>query len=167
MLWKRGVCQSWGRWHLFWRAAACSLGEVTICSGRKMMCTQGQLDYNWFYSLKTLAHFRSKVFVDFLHYVTQINSLTGAIIARQLNTILHTIIIFYLHLIIADLAGTHGACGPDWRHRLPGPGGWHSESSRRSQGDNHWWAHLFCYWTGHSLEIWIRVDYVENFSTKL
>ncbi len=29
-------------------------------------------------------HFRSKVLVDFLHYVTQINCLTGAIIARQI-----------------------------------------------------------------------------------
>jgi hypothetical protein len=33
---------------------------------------------------KTLAHFRSKVLVDFLHYVTQINCLTGAIIARHI-----------------------------------------------------------------------------------
>jgi hypothetical protein len=39
-----------------------------------------QLDYNCFYSLKQLAHFRSKVLVDFLHYVTQTNCLTGAII---------------------------------------------------------------------------------------
>jgi hypothetical protein len=48
------------------------------------MLTQGQLDYNWFYSLKTLAHFRSKVLVDFLHYITRINCLTGTIIARHI-----------------------------------------------------------------------------------
>ncbi len=53
------------------------------------------------------------------------------------------IIIIYIQLIIADLAGTHGACGPDWGLGLPGPGGGHSESSRRPQGDNHWWAHFF------------------------
>ncbi len=53
------------------------------------------------------------------------------------------IIIFYIRPIILDLEGTHGACGPDWRLRLPGPGGGHSESSRRPQGDNHWWAHFF------------------------
>jgi hypothetical protein len=35
------------------------------------------------YSLKTLAHFRPKVLVDFLHSFTQINVLTGAIIARH------------------------------------------------------------------------------------
>jgi hypothetical protein len=29
-----------------------------------------------------LAHFRSKVLVDFLHYVTRINCLTGAIISE-------------------------------------------------------------------------------------
>jgi hypothetical protein len=34
------------------------------------------------FSLKTLAPFRSKVLVDFLHYVTQINCLTGAIISE-------------------------------------------------------------------------------------
>jgi hypothetical protein len=45
-------------------------------------CTQGRLDYHWFYSLKHLAHFRSKVFVDFLHYVTKINCLTGATISE-------------------------------------------------------------------------------------
>jgi hypothetical protein len=50
---------------------------------------QGQLDYNWFYSLKTLAHFRYKEFVDFLNYVTQINCLTGAIIARHILRIIY------------------------------------------------------------------------------
>ncbi len=54
----------------------------TDCGGRKMTCTQGRLDYDWFYSLKILAHFRSKVLEDFLHYVTQINCLTGAIISE-------------------------------------------------------------------------------------
>ncbi len=49
-----------------------------------MTCTQGRLDYDWIYSLKTLAHFRSKVLEDFPHYVTQINCLTGAIIARHI-----------------------------------------------------------------------------------
>ncbi len=48
----------------------------------EITCTQGRLDYNWFYSLKHLAHFWSKVLVDFLHSITQINELTGAIIAR-------------------------------------------------------------------------------------
>jgi hypothetical protein len=38
------------------------------------------------YSLKILAHFRSKVLVDFLHYVTRINSLTGAIISETHTT---------------------------------------------------------------------------------
>ncbi len=42
------------------------------------------IDYDWFYSLKTLAHFRSKVLVDFLHSFTQINWLTRAIIARHI-----------------------------------------------------------------------------------
>ncbi len=42
----------------------------------KMMCTQGLRDYDGIYSLKILAHFRSKVFV------TQINCLTGAIISE-------------------------------------------------------------------------------------
>jgi hypothetical protein len=36
-----------------------------------------------------LAYFRSKVFVDFLHYVTQINCLTGAIIARHILQIIY------------------------------------------------------------------------------
>ncbi len=66
------------------------------------MLTQGvldQLDYNSFYSLKILAHFRPKVLVDFLHYYTRIKCLTGAIISEThtrhkyiyyLNTILHT-----------------------------------------------------------------------------
>jgi len=49
---------------------------------QKMSCTQGHLDYNWIYSLKILAHFRSKVLVDFHHFVTQINCLTGAIISE-------------------------------------------------------------------------------------
>ncbi len=62
------------------------------------MLTQGGLDYNWFYSLKILAHFRSKVLVDFRHYNTRIKCLTGAIISEThtrhkyiyyLNTILH------------------------------------------------------------------------------
>ncbi len=52
------------------------------CRGRKMTCTQGRLDYDWFYSLKILTRFRSKVLEDFLHYVTQINCLTGAIISE-------------------------------------------------------------------------------------
>ncbi len=69
-----------------------------------MTCTQGRLDYDWIYSLKILAHFiRSKVLEDFLHYVTQINCLTGAIISETYirhilrinifndNTILHNI----------------------------------------------------------------------------
>jgi len=58
---------------------------MIICSiveDRKMMCTQGLRDYDWIYSLKILAHFRSKVLEDFLHYVTQINCLTGAIISE-------------------------------------------------------------------------------------
>jgi hypothetical protein len=50
------------------------------------MLTQGRLDYNWFYSLKILAHLRSKVLVDFLHYVTRINCLTGAIISETHTT---------------------------------------------------------------------------------
>jgi hypothetical protein len=50
------------------------------------MLTQGRLDYNSFYSLKILAHFRSKVLVDFLHYVTRINCLTGAIISETHTT---------------------------------------------------------------------------------
>ncbi len=37
------------------------------------------------YSLKTLAHFRPKVLVDFLRSFTQINELTGAIIARHIS----------------------------------------------------------------------------------
>ncbi len=36
--------------------------------------------------LKILAHFRSKVLVDFLHYVTRINCLTGAIISETHTT---------------------------------------------------------------------------------
>jgi hypothetical protein len=47
-----------------------------------MTCTQGHLDYDRFYSLKILAHFRPKVLVDFHHSVTQINCLTGAIISE-------------------------------------------------------------------------------------
>jgi hypothetical protein len=47
-----------------------------------MTCTQGRLDYDYIYSLKILAHFRSKVLEDFPHYVTQINCLTGAIISE-------------------------------------------------------------------------------------
>ncbi len=43
-----------------------------------------QLHYNWFYSLKVLAHFRPKILVDFLHSFTQINCLTGAITARHI-----------------------------------------------------------------------------------
>ncbi len=43
-----------------------------------------QLDCNWFYSLKVLAHFRPKVLMDFLHSLTQITCLTGAIIARHI-----------------------------------------------------------------------------------
>jgi hypothetical protein len=43
-----------------------------------------RLDYNWFYSLKVLAHFRPKKLVDFLHSITQINCLNGAIIARHI-----------------------------------------------------------------------------------
>ncbi len=35
------------------------------------------------YSLKTLAHFRPKVLVDFLHSLIQINELTGAIIVAK------------------------------------------------------------------------------------
>jgi hypothetical protein len=63
------------------------------------MLTQGVLDDNSFYSLKILAHFRSKVLVDFLHYYTRIKCLTGAIISEThtrhkyiyyLNTILHS-----------------------------------------------------------------------------
>jgi hypothetical protein len=50
------------------------------------MLTQGRLDYNLFYSLKILAHFRSKVLVDFLHYITRINCLTGAIISETHTT---------------------------------------------------------------------------------
>ncbi len=46
------------------------------------MCTQGLRDYDWFYSLEILAHFRSKVLVDFHHSVVQINCLTGAIISE-------------------------------------------------------------------------------------
>ncbi len=46
------------------------------------MCTRGLRDYDWFYSLKILAHFRSKVLVDFHHSITQINCLTGAIISE-------------------------------------------------------------------------------------
>jgi hypothetical protein len=68
----------WGENHVF----LVKIGEVL--RRPEMMCTQGRLDYDWFYSLKTLAHFRSKVLVDFLHYVTQINCLTGAIIARHI-----------------------------------------------------------------------------------
>jgi hypothetical protein len=49
---------------------------------RKMTCRQGRLDYDWIYSLKILAHFRSKVLVDFHHSVTQINCLTDAIISE-------------------------------------------------------------------------------------
>ncbi len=72
-----------------------------IVEDRKMMCTRGLRDYDWFYSLKILAHFRSKVLVDFHHSVTQINCLTGAIISEtyirhilRMNidyTILHSI----------------------------------------------------------------------------
>jgi hypothetical protein len=47
-----------------------------------MTCTQGRLDYDGIYSLKILAHFRSKVLVDFHHSVTQINCLNGAIISK-------------------------------------------------------------------------------------
>jgi hypothetical protein len=69
-----------------------------------MTCTQGLRDYDSFYSLKILAHFRSKVLVDFHHSVTQINCLTGAIISETSirhilrmnifndNTILHNIL---------------------------------------------------------------------------
>jgi hypothetical protein len=55
------------------------------------------------HSLKTLAHFRPKVLVDFLHSFSQINKLTGVIIARHIlriylnnnynYTILHSITI--------------------------------------------------------------------------
>jgi hypothetical protein len=44
----------------------------------------GRLDCDWLYPLKILAHFRPKVLVDFLHSFTQINCLTGAIIARHI-----------------------------------------------------------------------------------
>jgi hypothetical protein len=47
-----------------------------------MMCTRGLRDYDSFYSLKILAHFRSKVLVDFSPLRYQINCLTGAIISE-------------------------------------------------------------------------------------
>jgi hypothetical protein len=60
------------------------LSKIGDVEDRKMMCTQGLRDYDSFYmySLKILAHFRSKVLEDFPHYVTQVNCLTGAIISE-------------------------------------------------------------------------------------
>ncbi len=59
-----------------------SMLKLSPVEDRKMTCTQGRLDYDWIYSLKILAHFRSKVLVDFHHSVKQINCLTGAIISE-------------------------------------------------------------------------------------
>ncbi len=79
----------------------------SIVEDRKMTCTQGRLDYDWIYSLKILAHFRSKVLENFRHYVTQINYLTGAIISEtyirhilRMNifndyTILHSMLLYF------------------------------------------------------------------------
>ncbi len=63
--------------------------EKTPVEDRKMMCTQGLRDYDSIYSLKILAHFRSKVLEDFPHYVTQINCLTGAIISETYTYTTH------------------------------------------------------------------------------
>ncbi len=41
---------------------------IDTVEDRKMTCTQGRLDYDGIYSLKILAHFRSKVLEDFPHY---------------------------------------------------------------------------------------------------
>ncbi len=60
----------------------CQIPKKGSVEDRKMTCTQGQLDYDWIYSLKILAHFWSKVLEDFHHYVTQINCLTGATISE-------------------------------------------------------------------------------------
>jgi hypothetical protein len=66
------------------------------------------------YSLKTLVNFRSKVLVDFLHSFTQMNVLTGAIIARHIlrriylnnnynYTIIHNSYINIAHFLISSL----------------------------------------------------------------
>jgi hypothetical protein len=56
--------------------------ESTVATGNNV-CTRA-VRLRLIYSLKTLAHFRPKVLVDFLHSFTQINELTGAIIARHI-----------------------------------------------------------------------------------
>jgi len=66
--------------------AACSKSVLTYMKARKNLHTR-RWDYNWFYSLKVLEHFRSKLWVDFLHVPTQINCLTGSIIARHVSRI--------------------------------------------------------------------------------
>ncbi len=54
------------------------------------MLTQGGLDY-----LKILVHFWPKVLVDFLHYVSRINCLTGAIISETHTRHKHILITKY------------------------------------------------------------------------
>jgi hypothetical protein len=50
----------------------------SYCEDWKMMFTQLILEHEWFYSLKVLAHFRSKERMDFSTYDTQIFCLTVA-----------------------------------------------------------------------------------------
>ncbi len=64
---------------------ACSKSRSPyVETGNNLHVTVVRLQLN--YSLKILAHFRSKVLVDFLHYVTRINCLTGATISETHTT---------------------------------------------------------------------------------
>jgi len=56
---------------------------VTICEDWKMLLTQRILEQEWFFSLKVMAHFRSKELVEFSTYDTQILFLTGDIVKKN------------------------------------------------------------------------------------
>jgi hypothetical protein len=53
--------------------------DSTVETGNNLYKTVVRLQLIFFSKDTVLAHFRSKVLVDFLHYITRINCLTGAI----------------------------------------------------------------------------------------
>jgi hypothetical protein len=57
-----------------------------------MNFTTQWLDYRLILFSKDIGAFRSKVLVDFLHYVTRINCLTGAIISETHTRHKHVLI---------------------------------------------------------------------------
>ncbi len=68
-----------------------------------MTCTQGRLDYGLILFSKDMAHFRSKVLVDFHHSVSQINCLTGAIISETYIRHILRLNIFYDYTILQSI----------------------------------------------------------------